>query len=69
MIPLMARILSILDAFDAMVSIRPYRGQRSIEEALSVIEDERFSGQWDPELTGVFIRMMQLMTKGHFSYA
>jgi putative two-component system response regulator len=69
MIPLMARILSILDAFDAMVSIRPYRGQRSIGDALSVIENERFSGQWDPELTGVFIRMMQFMTKGHFSYA
>lgn len=68
-IPLMARILSILDAFDAMVSVRPYRGKRSIEEALSVIEKERFSGQWDPELTGVFIRMMQLMSKGNYSYA
>jgi len=68
-IPLMARILAILDTFDAMVSIRPYRGKRSIEEALLVIERERFSGQWDPELTGVFIRMMQLMSKGNYSYA
>ena len=68
-IPLMARILAILDTFDAMVSIRPYRGKRSIEEALVVIEKERFSGQWDPELTGVFIRMMQLMSKGTYSYA
>ena len=68
-IPLMARILAILDTFDAMVSIRPYRGRRSIEEALLVIEKERFSGQWDPELTGVFIRMMQLMSKGNYSYA
>jgi putative two-component system response regulator len=68
-IPLIARILSILDTFDAMVSIRPYRGKRSIEEALSVIEKERYSGQWDPELTGVFIRMMQLMSKGNYTYA
>ena len=68
-IPLMARILSILDAFDAMVSIRPYRGKRSIEQALWVMEKERFSGQWDPALTGVFIRMMQLMSKGNYSYA
>jgi len=68
-IPLMARILAILDTFDAMVSIRPYRGRRSIEEALLVIEKERFSGQWDPELTGVFLRMMQLMSKGNYSYA
>lgn len=68
-IPLMARILAIIDTYDAMVSIRPYRGKRSIEEALSVIEKERFSGQWDPELTGIFIRMMHLMTRGNYSYA
>jgi putative two-component system response regulator len=65
----MARILAIIDTFDAMVSIRPYRGKRSVEEALSVIEKERFSGQWDPQLTGIFIRMMQLMAKGNYSYA
>ena len=68
-IPLIARILAILDAFDAMVSIRPYRGQRSIEQAVWVMEKERFSGQWDPELTGIFIRMRQLMSKGNYSYA
>jgi len=68
-IPLIARILAILDAFDAMVSIRPYRGQRSIEQAVWLMEKERFSGQWDPELTGIFIRMRQLMAKGNYSYA
>jgi hypothetical protein len=40
-----------------------------MEDALAVIENERFSGQWDPELTGVFIRMMQFMAKGNYSYA
>jgi len=45
-IPLMARILSILDAFDAMVSIRPYRNKRSIAETLSLMEYEKLSGQW-----------------------
>jgi putative two-component system response regulator len=68
-IPLMARILSVLDAFDAMVSIRPYRGKRTVEEAVSVMELERLFGQWDPELTGVFIRMMKLMAKGSYTYA
>ncbi len=68
-IPLMARILSILDAFDAMVSIRPYRGRRSIAEAVAVMERERNEGQWDPELTNVFIRMMNLMAKGKYSHA
>jgi putative two-component system response regulator len=68
-IPLMARILAILDAFDAMVSIRPYRGRRSIDTTLTVIEHERLAGQWDPELTKIFIRMMQLISKKSFSYA
>ena len=68
-IPLIARILAILDTFDAMVSIRPYRGKRSVEQAVWLMETERYSGQWDPELTGIFIRMMQRMSKGSYSYA
>ncbi len=68
-IPLIARILSILDTFDAMVSFRPYREKRSIEQTLWLMEKERFSGQWDPELTGIFIRMMQVMSKEVYSYA
>lgn len=60
-IPLMARILSILDSFDAMVSIRPYRDKRSVQSALKIMADERYSGQWDPELTGIFLKMMQHM--------
>jgi putative two-component system response regulator len=57
-IPIMARMLSILDAFDAMVSIRPYRDKRSPGDAINVIENERFTGQWDPELVYVFLQMM-----------
>lgn len=57
-IPLAARILAILDSYDAMVSIRPYRHQRTVERALSVIENEQHSGQWDPELSGLFLKMI-----------
>jgi putative two-component system response regulator len=57
-IPLTARILSILDSFDAMVSIRPYRQRRSLEGTIRVMETERYSGQWDPELTGLFLKML-----------
>jgi putative two-component system response regulator len=68
-IPLIARILSILDAFDAMVSIRPYRGKMSTDDVISIMESERLSGQWDPELTGIFIRMMRVMAKGNYNFA
>jgi putative two-component system response regulator len=57
-IPLMARILSIIDTFDAMVSVRPYRDRRSIRVALETMQSERYSGQWDAELLGYFLDMM-----------
>lgn len=58
-IPLMARILFIIDSFDAMVSERPYRGGASVKDVLRRMEIERHSGQWDPFLTERFIKMMK----------
>lgn len=58
-IPLFARIVAIADAFDAMVSIRPYRAPYSSEEAITMLENERHSGQWDPTLVRSFTEMMQ----------
>lgn len=53
-IPLGARIMAIADAFDAMISDRPYRHAMPIDQAISVLQEE--SGkQWDGELVGVFI--------------
>lgn len=40
-IPIMARILSIVDTFDAMVSERPYRRPISIKKALKKMEEEK----------------------------
>lgn len=57
-IPIMARILSIIDSFDAMVSIRPYRDRRSEKAPLEIMESERHQGQWDSELLGYFLDMM-----------
>lgn len=65
-IPLIARSLSLLDAFDAMVSIRPYRAKRTSETALKIMAAERYAGQWDPELTGAFLEMMNMkLQKGY----
>ncbi len=57
-IPLKARILSIIDSFDAMVSKRPYREGMSINQAISIFEKERYYGQWDPALVDHFLAMM-----------
>jgi putative two-component system response regulator len=63
-IPLMARILAILDSYDAMASIRPYRDKREMDYVLSVIEREQYDGQWDPELTGLFLQMVSSTSIG-----
>jgi putative nucleotidyltransferase with HDIG domain len=53
-IPLEARILAVADAFDAMTSIRPYRGLRQVSDALE--ELQRCAGsQFDPSIADVFI--------------
>jgi len=59
-IPLFARLLSIADSFDAMVSRRPYREGRSVAMALEVLRFERDKGQWDPVLTSQFLEMMEV---------
>ncbi len=61
-IPIMARILSIVDSFDAMVSVRPYRDRRSAKTALEIMNSEQYKGQWDPELLGYFLEMMNPLT-------
>ncbi len=53
-IPLEARILAIADAFDAMISLRPYRAPLSYKEAID--ELTRCSGsQFDPTLVEAFL--------------
>ena len=56
-IPLGARILNIADAFNAIVSHRPYRKARSYEEAYK--ELRRCAGtQFDPDLVEHFIEVV-----------
>ena len=56
-IPLGARIVAIADAWDAMVSDRPYRAGLDHEEALRRLRAS--SGkQWDAELVQLFIALL-----------
>ncbi len=60
-IPLMARILSVADAFDALTSDRPYRSRKSREDAVQEIM--RCSGaQFDPNVVDAFLRWMETAT-------
>jgi putative two-component system response regulator len=53
-IPLLARILSIANAYDAMLSPRPYRPALAAEEAQANLKSGA-GAQWDPNLIEVFL--------------
>ena len=57
-IPVGGRCLAIADAFDAMVSRRPYKEPMSIADALEEIE-RNLGKQFDPELGRVFVELVR----------
>ncbi len=62
-IPFLARVISVVDAFDAMTSERPYRRAMPLEQALSRLSDGAGS-QWDPYITRVFVDLAERETLG-----
>jgi putative two-component system response regulator len=57
-IPMGARIVGLVDAYDAIIHDRPYRPARSIDEALEEVRAE--SGrQFDPDLVGLFVPIVE----------
>jgi diguanylate cyclase (GGDEF)-like protein/putative nucleotidyltransferase with HDIG domain len=57
-IPRLARVLCVIDSFDAMTTERPYQETRSVPDALQ--ELRRCSGtQFDPELVELFIMYIE----------
>jgi putative nucleotidyltransferase with HDIG domain len=57
-IPIGARILSVVDCFDALTSDRPYRGKLTESEAIAILEDRRGT-MYDPLVVDVFIDMQR----------
>ena len=60
-IPLEARIVSVADAYHALVSDRPYRKGMPIEKACSILQ-EGAGVQWDSDLVRQFIAIAPSLT-------
>ncbi|HZP46907.1 MAG TPA: HD domain-containing phosphohydrolase [Vicinamibacterales bacterium] len=59
-IPIGARILSVVDCFDALTSDRPYRPRLRDEEALRILSERRGS-MYDPLVVDTFTRVYRLI--------
>lgn len=57
-IPIAARIMAVVDAYDALTSDRPYRSRLSQEQALQILKQEA-GKQFDPEIAMAFVSMLE----------
>jgi putative two-component system response regulator len=60
-IPITAKILQIVDVYDALTTERPYKQAFSITDALQTMKEEVAKGWWDPH---IFEEFQQLMKSG-----
>lgn len=61
-IPLFARLIAVVDSYDAMTNARPYRNPLPEEKAIAEIK--AFSGkQFDPKLAKYFLELLPFLKK------
>jgi len=58
-IPLLAHIVSIVDAYDAMTTVRPYRGAMSQPSAISQLRQDVARGRMSRDLVEMFIAVLE----------
>ena len=58
-IPLGARIMAIVDVYDALITVRPYKSAFSHEDAISILRKETDRGLWDPDVTRTFVETLE----------
>ena len=63
-IPITARVLQVVDVYDALTSVRPYKKGLSAVEALETMRAEVDKGWWDPDVYGELRRLILDAEKG-----
>ena len=66
-IPLTARVLQIVDVYDALTTNRPYKPAYSIADALQTMKEEVAKGWWDPDIFAQFERLIRSGTADFLS--
>ncbi len=58
-VPVTARVLQVVDVYDALTMSRPYKPALAPDAALDVMESEVRRGWWDPAVFDAFSRMIR----------
>jgi putative two-component system response regulator len=62
-IPLLARIVQVVDIYDALTTERPYKRAYSADEALAIMREETGKGWRDPILVEVFADLLPMFRR------
>ena len=62
-IPLLARILQVVDAYDALTTSRPYKPALSHDDSERTMRLEADRGLWDKQVVDTFFRMRLAQTQ------
>ncbi|MBF0252697.1 MAG: response regulator [Candidatus Omnitrophica bacterium] len=57
-IPIEARVIAVVDSYDAMATDRPYRGKLSMEKILSELNQGKGT-QWDEKVVNCFLDLLK----------
>jgi len=57
-IPITARVIAIVDFYDALMTVRPYKRALDVKQALEIMSKETQEHKWDPNLMRVFQEMI-----------
>lgn len=57
-IPVTARVLQIVDVYDALTTERPYKKAFPVDDALQTMKEEVAKGWWDPQIFAQFAQLV-----------